>query len=67
MLRSARHAAERGAELTAQLLAFSRKQHLQPKATDVNELVTGMGDLLQHTIGGLVRIERTLVQYIIAV
>ncbi len=60
LLRSARRAAERGAEVTAQLLAFARKQRLRPKPMDVNKLVTGMGDLLQRTIGATVRIERSL-------
>lgn len=44
-------AAARGAELTQRLLAFSRKQALQPEATDLNELVLGMTDLLRRTLG----------------
>jgi len=44
-------AAERGAELTQRLLAFSRTQALQPEATDLNELVLGMTDLLRRTLG----------------
>jgi PAS domain S-box-containing protein len=55
------HAAERGAKLTAQLLAFARKQHLQTRPTDINMLVTVMEDLLRSTIGSVVDIQRRLV------
>lgn len=49
-------AAQRGALLTAQMLAFSRRQKLEPRAVDLNETVRSMQDLLQSTIGGSVRI-----------
>ncbi|GJD49519.1 Sensor histidine kinase RcsC [Methylobacterium crusticola] len=52
-----RSAAERGARLTAQLLAFSRRQRLDPKPVDLNETVASMRDLLQSSMGGAVRIE----------
>ena len=55
-----RSAAERGASLTAQLLAFSRKQKLAPKALNLNEAVSGMRELLQSTMGGSIRIETVL-------
>ncbi len=55
-----RTAAERGATLTAQLLAFSRRQRLEPKPVDLNTAVGGMRDLLQSTMGGTVRIETVL-------
>jgi PAS domain S-box-containing protein len=55
-----RTAAERGASLTAQLLAFSRKQKLAPKALDLNDAVAGMRELLQSTMGGSIRIETVL-------
>ena len=54
------NAAERGAKLTAQLLAFSRRQRLEPKAVDLNTSVTNLRDLLQSTMGGAVRIETVL-------
>jgi CheY-like chemotaxis protein len=54
------NAAERGAQLTAQLLAFSRRQRLEPKPVDLNETVAGLRDLLQTTMGGSVRIMLTL-------
>lgn len=55
------HAAERGARLTAQLLAFARKQHLQTRPTDINMLVIVMEDLLRSTIGSVVDIQQQLV------
>ena len=53
-------AAERGAKLTAQLLAFSRRQRLEPKPIDLNGSVANLRDLLQSTMGGSVRIETVL-------
>jgi signal transduction histidine kinase/ActR/RegA family two-component response regulator len=60
ILKSAGTAAERGAKLTSQLLAFARKQHLAPQAVSLNELVSSMGDLLLQTIGATVRVETVL-------
>ena len=57
---NALQAAERGAQLTSQLLAFSRRQRLQPTSLNPNEVVTGMGDLLARTIGPHIRIETRL-------
>jgi len=53
-------AADRGATLTAQLLAFSRRQRLEPKPVDLNDTVVGMRDLLQSTLGGSVRFRTRL-------
>ncbi len=53
-------AAERGAKLTAQMLAFSRRQKLEPKPVDLNETVLGMRDLLQSTLGGSTNIQTVL-------
>jgi signal transduction histidine kinase len=44
-------AAERGAEVTKQLLAFSRQQPLQPRETDINALVEETAKLLRTTLG----------------
>ncbi len=44
-------AALRGAELTQQLLAFSRKQMLNPKVTDLTELVDRMAGMLTRVLG----------------
>jgi PAS domain S-box-containing protein len=50
-------AADRGAELTARLLAFSRRQPLDPKATDINKLISGMDGLLRRTLAEHIEIE----------
>ncbi|GKS85782.1 response regulator [Acidovorax sp. SUPP1855] len=44
-------AAKRAASLTHRMLAFSRRQTLDPKPTDVNRLVKGMEELIRRTIG----------------
>ena len=44
-------ASNRAAALTGQLLAFARRQPLQPEVIDVNALVRGMTDLLDRTLG----------------
>ncbi|MBA2378177.1 MAG: PAS domain-containing protein, partial [Blastocatellia bacterium] len=46
-----RDAGDRAANLTRQMLAFSRKQILAPKVIDVNEIVDGMNKLLRRIIG----------------
>lgn len=53
-------AADRGARLTAQLLAFSRRQRLEPRPTDLNETVEGMVGLLRSSIGGTVKLRMQL-------
>jgi PAS domain S-box-containing protein len=57
---AARRAAERAARLTAQLLAFSRKQRMLPQPTDLNRVVTSAKSLLESTIVETIRIETTL-------
>ena len=47
----------RAAALIQRLLAFSRRQTLDPKATDVNRLVSGMEELIRRTMGPAVRME----------
>jgi PAS domain S-box-containing protein len=49
--------ANRAAALTHRLLAFSRRQPLDPKAVNANRLVTEMEDLLRRTIGESVQLE----------
>ncbi|MEP6836941.1 MAG: ATP-binding protein [Bradyrhizobium sp.] len=44
-------AADRGAKLTSNLLAFARKQPLQPRSTDVAALIAAAGDLLVSALG----------------
>jgi PAS domain S-box-containing protein len=53
-------AAERGAALTRQLLAFARKQPLQPTETDINALMVEAASLLRPTLGEQVEIESML-------
>jgi PAS domain S-box-containing protein len=54
-----RSAAERGAKLTEQLLAFSRKQQLEPQLIDLNSKIIGMADLLSVTLGDTVHLKTT--------
>ena len=56
----ARQAAERGAKLTAQLLAFSRRQRLEPAPTDINAAVETASHLLTSTLGGTIRVDLAL-------
>ncbi|MFL6693987.1 MAG: ATP-binding protein, partial [Ramlibacter sp.] len=48
---------KRAAALTQRLLAFARRQTLDPKATDVNRLLLGMEDLIRRTVGPDVAVE----------
>ena len=52
--------AQRAVTLTQQLLAFSRRQPLNPKPTDINRLVAGMSDLIRRTIGENIAVETVL-------
>ncbi len=53
----AQTSAQRAAALTQRLLAFSRRQTLDPKPTDVNRLVFGMEDLISRTVGPAIKVE----------
>ena len=53
----ASHGAQRAATLTARLLAFARRQPLDPKPIEPGRLVTGLADLLQRTLGETVALE----------
>nr|WP_313513415.1 ATP-binding protein [Pseudomonas sp.] len=50
-LTAGKNAAQRAAALTHRLLAFSRRQTLDPKPTDINRLVNGMEELIRRTMG----------------
>jgi len=50
------HAAAQGTELVSRLLAFARKQKLEPAAIDVSVLANAVSDLLSHTLGGRVEV-----------
>ena len=54
---AAQGAAKRAAALTHRLLAFSRRQTLDPKPTDVNRLVAGMEELIRRTVGPAIAVE----------
>ena len=54
---AAQGAAKRAAALTHRLLAFSRRQTLDAKPTDVNRLVAGMEDLVRRTVGPSIAME----------
>ena len=56
-LQGAQSSARRAAALTQRLLAFSRRQTLDPKPTDVNKLIYGMEDLIRRTVGPSIEVE----------
>jgi signal transduction histidine kinase len=51
---------ERAAALVRQLLAFARRQQLEPTRIDANKLVAGMSELLRRTLGETIAIETVL-------
>jgi PAS domain S-box-containing protein len=61
LLKDAQDAAQDGSKLTAQLLAFGRRQPLNPKTADVGQLVSNFADLLRRTLGESIEF-RTIVE-----
>src|SRR3989440_273609 len=59
-LRHTRRGGDRAATLTQRLLAFSRRQPLDPKPLEVNRLIAGMSDLLRRTLGEEIEPETVL-------
>ena len=57
LVEAAGRASRRGAELTGKLLAFSRRQVLQPVAVDVVDMLRSLADLLRRTLDQRIRIE----------
>jgi PAS domain S-box-containing protein len=57
LVAAAARAAKRGAELTGKLLAFSRRQVLQPNTVDVGALLRALADMLRRTVDQRIRIE----------
>jgi PAS domain S-box-containing protein len=57
---NAMRGAERAAVLTQRLLAFARRQPLEPKAINLNKLVAGMSELLHRTLGETYEVETVL-------
>ncbi len=56
-LKAAMESANRAAALTHRLLAFSRRQTLDPKPADANKVITGMHELIDRTMGPEVKVE----------
>jgi signal transduction histidine kinase len=56
-INNAQGASRRAAALTQRLLAFARRQTLDPRPTDVNKLVSGMEDLIRRSVGPDVDVE----------
>jgi PAS domain S-box-containing protein len=57
LVAAAMRASRRGAELTSKLLAFSRRQMLQPKRVDLAQFVPPLAELLRRTLDARIRIE----------
>ena len=57
LVAAASRASRRGAELTAKLLAFSRRQVLQPAQVDVGTMLQSLSDMLRRTLDQRIRIE----------
>jgi PAS domain S-box-containing protein len=57
ILAMTRHAAEQGSELVGRLLAFARRQTLEPARIEISKLSATVTDLLAHTLGGLVELD----------
>jgi PAS domain S-box-containing protein len=60
LLENAMRAAQRGSALTQRMLAFARRQELQPEPIDIPALVSGMTDLLERSLGSSIQIEARL-------
>jgi PAS domain S-box-containing protein len=60
ILKEAQEATELGAKIANRLLAFGRRQPLNPKPIDLSALVGGMTDLLRRSLGELIRVETHL-------
>lgn len=59
-LKRAADAADMGASLTRRLLSFARRQRLTPQILNLNDLVTGLTEILQRSLGEPVRLETEL-------
>ncbi|MFI4933244.1 MAG: CHASE3 domain-containing protein [Caulobacterales bacterium] len=56
-LKNAIHGADRAAQLTRQLLAFARRQPLEPQVINLSRVVSDMADLLRRTLGEAIEVE----------
>jgi PAS domain S-box-containing protein len=57
ILAMTRRAAEQGSDLVGRLLAFARRQQLEPACIEIGSLSSAVTDLLAHTLGGLVELD----------
>jgi PAS domain S-box-containing protein len=57
ILKMTQRAAEQGSDLVGRLLAFARRQQLEPACIDLKALSGSVSDLLAHTLGGLVELD----------
>jgi signal transduction histidine kinase len=57
VIANAANGAQRAATLTQRLLAFARRQPLDPKRTNVNQLIAGMSDFFRRTLGETIDLE----------
>jgi len=62
LLRRAEESAKMGARLTRRLLAIGRKQRLQPQVLNLNEIATGMTDVLARTLGQAIEIRTSFAE-----
>lgn len=62
LLDNAKAGAERGATLIARMLAFARRQELRAEAVEIKQLVDGMAELLQRSLGPTVELEPAFAQ-----
>lgn len=60
LLQEAQAAADMGADLTSQLLAFARRGVLQPEVVDVNRMVLDLSSMLKRTLGGHIDLQTAL-------
>ncbi len=60
LLRAAQRGASRGAKLTESLLAFARKQRLDPVPADLNSVVVEISEMLRRSIGASVEVKDVL-------
>ncbi len=59
-IETAQGGAQRAATLTRRLLAFARRQSLEPQPVDVNKVVSGMSEIIRHSIGRGIELETVL-------
>jgi signal transduction histidine kinase/ActR/RegA family two-component response regulator len=59
-IETAQGGAQRAAALTKRLLAFARRQSLEPQPVDANTIVSGMSEIIRHSIGGGIQLETVL-------